>query len=74
MNIKMSFVKKVGLHPSSPRWLKVICLQITMNEIEKEINAVFAKIDLTKITQEQRDKLNVEITRMNLARGKGMKA
>ncbi|MEN0577695.1 hypothetical protein AAIG39_01580 [Phytobacter palmae] len=74
MNIKMWFVKKVGLHAMAPRWLKVICLQITMSEIEREINAVFAKVDLSKITKEQRDSLNAQITKMNLARGKGMKA
>ncbi len=74
MKLKMRLIKSVGMHPLSPRWLKVICLQLVMNEIANSFTSLFANADFSKITQEQRDELNKQIQKMNIARGKGMEA
>ncbi|MFS7308405.1 hypothetical protein [Rahnella inusitata] len=74
MKLKIRAIKWVSLSPLAPRWLKVLCLQLVMNEIAKGFKSLFDKADLSSITQEQRDEINKAITKMNLARGKGMEA
>lgn len=68
--LKMKIIALIGLNKFSPRWVKVLCLQLTMNDIEWRFKKMFADIDTSKITQEQRDEVNTLIARMNLARGK----
>lgn len=67
-SLKMKLVKAIGLSPITPRWLKVLCLQITCMEIASQFKQAMAKVDLTKITQEQRTEINKLIERMNAAR------
>lgn len=74
MSIKLKLLKAVGLNRLSPRWLKVICLQLVMNEVEKSVKSLFRGVDLTKLTPEQRESIHSHIDKMNLARGKGMQA
>lgn len=67
-SLKMKLVKVIGLSPISPRWLKVLCLQVTCMEIGSQFKQAMAKVDLTKITEEQRTEINRLIKRMNTAR------
>lgn len=68
-SLKMKIIAAIGLHPLAPRWIKVVCLQLTMSEIEKGFKRVFRCIDASKITQKQRDEINGLIEEMNSARG-----
>lgn len=70
-SIKMKLIKAIGLSPLSPRWLKVLCLQFTCQEIASQFRQAIAKADLTKITDEQRAEINRLIERMNDARLNG---
>lgn len=54
-SIKMRIVKKVGLHPYAPRWLKMYCLNITMRHIYSE----FARV-IDKMTTARRDEFNAK--------------
>lgn len=65
--LKVKFLKKIGLNPYSPRWLKVICLKITMREISKGFTKLF-KSGLQDITPEKRDEVNKLILKMNATR------
>lgn len=67
-SLKMKLVKTIGLSPLAPRWIKVLCLQITCMEISSQFKQAMAKVDLTKITEEQRAEINRLIERMNAAR------
>ena len=74
MNIKMRIIKTIGLSKLSPRWLKVLCLQATMNEIQAHVTKIFDGADLSKLTPEQRMSIQACLDKMNVARGKGMQA
>ncbi|EPY8428830.1 hypothetical protein ACXG8O_004030 [Citrobacter youngae] len=74
MKIKLKLLQVVGLNPITPRWLKILCLNLTMNEIEKSMTSFFKGVDLSKITPEQRASLQACVDRMNLARSKGIDA
>lgn len=67
--LKMKIIAAIGLHPWSPRWLKILCLQLTMSEIAKGFERVFSSVDTSSITQLQRDEINGLIAKMNRARG-----
>lgn len=67
-SMKMKLVKFIGLSPLSPRWLKVICLQVTCMEITSQFKQAMAKVDSTKIPEEQIAEINRLIERMNAAR------
>ncbi|MEI7410089.1 hypothetical protein [Pectobacterium aroidearum] len=69
MKVKMELLKKIGLHPLCPRWMKILILQLTMNEIESEFKKLFANVDASKITPEKREEINALIAKMNKARG-----
>lgn len=70
----MVLLKKIGISPLSPRWLKILCLQLVMNEITSGFKKVFAKVDTSKITQEQRDDINTLIANINTLIAKMNKA
>ena len=74
MSMKLKLIKTIGLNPLCPRWLKVLCLQMTMNQIEKMMVSFFKGVDLSKASPEQRAELQKCVDKMNLARGKGIKA
>ncbi|PAO09817.1 hypothetical protein CIW60_12685 [Enterobacter roggenkampii] len=74
MNLKMRIIKVVGLSRFSPRWMKVFCLQMTMNHIQKQVTNLFKDADLSKLTPEQKMSIQDCVDKMNLARGKGMQA
>lgn len=74
MSIKLKFLKAVGLNSLSPRWLKVMCLNLVMSEVEKRVTSLFKSVDISKITPEQRAAIQASVDRMNEARGKGMQA
>lgn len=67
-SLKMKLVKVIGLSPISPRWLKVLCLQVTCMEIASQFKQAMAKVDFTKITEERRTEINCLIKRMNAVR------
>lgn len=69
MSIKQRVIAAIGLHPLSPRWVKILCLHACCGEIEKEFKSMFAKIDKadpSKITPEKREELNALVAEMNL--------
>lgn len=66
--------RAIGLSKFSPRWVKVICLRLTKNDIERSLNALLATIDESELSPEQVKALRECVDRINLARGKGMQA
>lgn len=74
MNLKMRIIKVIGLSRFSPHWMKVFCLQMTMNHIQKQVTNLFKDADLSKLTPEQKMSIQDCVDKMNLARGKGMQA
>lgn len=68
--LKMKIIAAIGLSKFSPRWVKVLCLQLTMGQIESGFKKLFADIDASKITPEKREEINALIARMNMLRGK----
>jgi hypothetical protein len=69
--MKLRITRAIGLSKFSPRWVKVICLRLTKNDIERPLNALLATID--ERTFEQVKALRECVDRINLARGKGCK-
>lgn len=53
--MKMKLIKKIGLHPVSPRWLKMYCLNLVMRKIEKEFSRL-----VDNMTPAQRDQFNAK--------------
>ncbi|HHY2939389.1 TPA: hypothetical protein ACV5RJ_003694 [Enterobacter roggenkampii] len=72
--MKIRITRAIGLSKFSPRWVKVICLRLTKNDIERSLNSLLASIDETEHTPEQVKMLRECVDRINLARGKGMQA
>ncbi|WP_320732691.1 hypothetical protein [Enterobacter roggenkampii] len=72
--MKIRITRAIGLSKFSPRWVKVICLRLTKNDIERSLNSLLASIDETELTPEQVKMLRECVDRINLARGKGMLA
>lgn len=65
--LKLKFLKKIGLSPYSPRWVKVFFLKLVMREISKGFTKLF-KSGLQDITPEKRDEINKLILKMNATR------
>lgn len=65
--LKVKFLKKIGLNPYCPRWLKVFFLKLVMREISKGFTKLF-KSGLQDITPEKRDEINKLILKMNATR------
>lgn len=57
-SMKMKLIKKIGLHPASPRCLKVYCLNLTMQHIGKDIARL-----VDNMTPEQRDQFNARFNK-----------
>ncbi|BBJ64722.1 MULTISPECIES: hypothetical protein [Enterobacter] len=72
--MKLRITRAIGLSRFSPRWVKVICLQLTKNDIERSLNALLANIDESELSPEQVKAFRECVDRINLARGKGMQA
>ncbi|QGG08506.1 hypothetical protein [Enterobacter cancerogenus] len=72
--MKLRIIRAIGLSKFSPRWIKVICLRLTKNDIERSLNALLATIDESELSSEQVKALRECVDKINLARGKGMKA
>ncbi|MDE4079730.1 MULTISPECIES: hypothetical protein [Enterobacter cloacae complex] len=72
--MKLRITRAIGLNKYSPRWVKVICLRLTKNEIERSLNALLTNIDESALSPEQVKALRECVDKINLARGKGMKA
>lgn len=72
--MKIRIIRAIGLSKFSPRWVKVICLRLTKNDIERSLNALLAAIDESELSPEQVQALRECVERINIARGKGMKA
>ncbi|RDT62125.1 hypothetical protein DXF97_41520, partial [Klebsiella pneumoniae] len=66
--------RAIGLSKFSPRWVKVICLRLTKNDIERSLNALLATIDESDLSSEQVKALRECVERINIERGKRMKA
>ncbi|MGO4744006.1 hypothetical protein [Serratia quinivorans] len=67
--LKMNIIAAIGLCPWSPRWIKILCLQLTMSEVSRGFKRMLSSVDTSKITQQQRDEINGMIEAMNRARG-----
>lgn len=70
---KLKLLRTVGLNKYSPRWLKILCLQLVMNQVERGFKRAFSQVsevDLSKVTPEKLAEVNRLIEQMNLARGK----
>lgn len=72
--MKLQIIRAIGLSQFSPRWVKVICLRLTKNDIERSLNAFLTTIDESELSPEQVKLLRECVDRINLARGKGMQA
>ncbi len=69
--MKLRITRAIGLSKFSPRWVKVICLRLTKNDIERSLNVLLATIDESELTPEQVKALRECIDRINIARGEG---
>ena len=72
--MKQRITRAIGLSKFSPRWVKVICLRLTKNDIERSLNALLATIDESDLSPEQVKALRECVERINIERGKRMKA
>lgn len=72
--MKLRITRAIGLSKFSPRWVNVICLRLTKNDIERSLNALLTTIDESNLSPEQVKLLRECVDRINLARGKGMLA
>ncbi|EKK5413002.1 hypothetical protein PN788_003006 [Enterobacter cloacae] len=72
--MKLRITRAIGLSKFSPRWVKVICLRLTKNDIERSLNALLTNIDESDLSPDQVKALRECVERINIARGKGMKA
>jgi uncharacterized membrane protein len=72
--MKIRITRAIGLSKFAPRWVKVICLRLTKNDIERSLNALLATIDESELSQEQVKELRECVDRINLARGRGIQA
>lgn len=72
--MKLCITRAIGLSKFSPRWVRVICLRLTKNDIERSLNALLATIDESALSPEQVKALRECVARINLARGKGIPA
>ena len=72
--MKLRITRAIGLSKFSPRWVKVICLRLTKNDIERSLNALLATIDESDLSSEQVKALRECVERINIERGKRMKA
>jgi hypothetical protein len=71
--MKLRITRAIGLSKFSPRWVKVICLRLTKNDIERSSTRFWPQ--LMKLNSfEQVKALRECVDRINLARGKGMQA
>ncbi|CAM7265507.1 hypothetical protein ENINCP331B_09490 [Enterobacter intestinihominis] len=46
--MKLRITRAIGLSKFSPRWVKVICLRLTKNDIERSLNALLSTIDVSE--------------------------
>jgi hypothetical protein len=72
--MKFQITRAIGLSKFSPRWVKVICLRLIKNDIERSLNVLLVKIDESELSTEQLKAFKECVERINLARGKGMQA
>ncbi|WP_072015523.1 hypothetical protein [Enterobacter sp. UCD-UG_FMILLET] len=72
--MKLRITRAIGLSKFSPRWVKVICLRLTKNDIERSLNALLATIDESELSSEQVNALRECVEGINIARGKGFQA
>lgn len=72
--MRLRITRAIGLSPFSPRWVKLICLRLMKNEIERSLNSLLAGIDESHLSPEQVNKLRNCVTRIHLAEGNGMQA
>lgn len=68
--MKQRITRAIGLSKFSPRWVKVICLRLTKNDIERSLNALLATIDESDLSSEQVKALRECVERINIERGK----
>ncbi|CZV25196.1 TPA: hypothetical protein NBO33_004159 [Enterobacter hormaechei] len=72
--MKLRITRAIGLSKFSPRWVKVIYLRLTKNDIERSLNALLATIDESELSSERVKALRECVEIINIARGKRMKA
>ncbi len=48
--MQLRITRAIGLSKFSPHWIKVICLRLTKNDIERSLNALLATIDESELT------------------------
>lgn len=72
--MKLRIIKAIGLSRFSPRWIKVICLQMIKHDIDRSLNILLEGIDVSNLTPEQKKRLQECVDKLNSARGKAMQA
>lgn len=70
--MKLRIIKAIGLSRFSPRWIKVICLQMIKHDIDRSLNSLLEGIDVSNFTLEQKKRLQECVDKLNSARGRGM--
>jgi len=70
--MKLRIIRTIGLSKFTPRWLKIVCLQLIENQIESSLDTFLNGIDESKIPSEKIKKFRKCVDIINLARGKGM--
>ncbi|CQR76785.1 hypothetical protein LNGFDJGK_01630 [Enterobacter hormaechei] len=72
--MKLRIIKAISLSRFSPRWIKVICIQIIKHDINRSLNSLLEGIDVSNLTPEQKKMFQKCIERINSARDKRMEA
>lgn len=72
--MKLRSIQAIGLSRFSPRWIKVICLQMIKHDIDRSLNRLLEGIDVSNLTPEQKKRLQECVDKLNSVRGKAMQA
>jgi len=72
--MKLRIIKAIDLSRFSPRWIKVICLQMYKHDIDRSLNKLLEGIDGSNLTPEQKKRLQECVDKLNSSRCKGMEA
>ncbi|EMS7630488.1 hypothetical protein WDI47_004322 [Salmonella enterica subsp. enterica serovar Bredeney] len=66
--VKLFLLSKVGLSPWSPRWVKMICLQCTMKQIETSFKIALQQAKEKDLSPEKVAEVEKLLDKMNVAR------
>lgn len=66
--VKLFILGKVGLSPWSPRWIKMICLQCTLKQIETSFKIALRQAKEKDLNPEQAAEVQKLLDKMNVVR------